>query len=92
MSEDKHGSFLNGFSIGLFAGAAGYFLFGTNKGNDVRKQLATEWEKARVELEKDGVLEQGKSLRDMVVGKLKKTKRLKTKEEKKVSKKKFKGT
>ncbi len=60
MQEDSHGSFLNGFTIGLFAGAMGYFLFATDKGQKVRKQLNTEWEKARKELEDSGKIEKGK--------------------------------
>ncbi|MEN8252753.1 MAG: hypothetical protein ABFQ62_00030 [Patescibacteria group bacterium] len=99
MSEEKHGSFLNGFTVGLFAGAAGYFLFGTKKGDSVRTQLAKEWEKAKGELEKEGVIESGKGLKEMIgdaVGKLstptKKNVKPKTSKTKTVKKKKFRGT
>ena len=68
MSDNNDGSFLNGFTVGLLAGAVGYFLFGTNKGTDVRKNLAAEWEKAKGELEKEGVIEEGRSLKEMITG------------------------
>jgi gas vesicle protein len=45
--QTEHGSFLTGFTIGLFAGAAGYFLFATDKGGKVRKSLAREWQEAQ---------------------------------------------
>ena len=48
MSEQAdNGSFLTGFTIGLFAGAAGYFLFATDKGEKARKALAKEWQEAQ---------------------------------------------
>lgn len=72
MSEEKQGSFLNGFTIGLFAGAAGYFLFGTDKGISVRKKLAVEWERAKKDLEKEGVLKEGEGLREIVADTVKK--------------------
>ena len=37
------GSFVTGLSVGLIGGALGYFLFATDKGGGVRKQLAKEW-------------------------------------------------
>lgn len=107
MQEDSHGSFLNGFTIGLFAGAMGYFLFATDKGQKVRKQLNTEWEKAKKELEDSGKIEKGKgTLRDFfgeiaenfqskVLEKPKKSRqKAESRSKKKVvsQKKKFKGT
>lgn len=48
MSDDRdQGSFINGFSIGLFAGAAAYFMFGTENGTKFRKQISKEWQSAR---------------------------------------------
>jgi gas vesicle protein len=45
--QADHGSFLTGFTIGLFAGAAGYFLFATDKGEKARKALSKEWQEAQ---------------------------------------------
>lgn len=49
-------SFINGFFIGLVAGAAGYFLLATKKGKVVRKQLARQaghgWQELEDALEK----------------------------------------
>lgn len=39
----ESGSFLTGLGLGLLGGAVGYFLFATEKGDKVRKQLAQEW-------------------------------------------------
>jgi gas vesicle protein len=50
-------SFITGFTVGLFAGAAGYFLFGTKEGAKVRKQLVEDWEEAKEHLVEEGVLE-----------------------------------
>lgn len=48
MSKDHNnhdsGSFLSGLSIGLIGGAAGYFLFATDKGDKLRKRFAAEWQ------------------------------------------------
>lgn len=51
------GSFVGGFTVGLFAGALGYFLFGTKRGGQVRSQLVSEWDKAKDQLVDQGVLE-----------------------------------
>jgi hypothetical protein len=50
-SDSHQGSFVNGFTVGLFAGALGYFLFGTNKGSKIRSTLVQEWESAQKEIE-----------------------------------------
>lgn len=52
----EQSSFVAGFSLGLIAGAAGYFLFATERGAKVRKQLITEWEGAKDQMVKEGVL------------------------------------
>lgn len=59
------GSFLNGFLAGLFAGAAGYFLFGTKKGETVRSKVEQEWNTAKEHLAQKGVIESADmSIRD----------------------------
>lgn len=42
-TQHDSGSFLSGLGIGLIGGAVGYFLFATDKGEKVRKQLKIEW-------------------------------------------------
>lgn len=54
MANQDQGSFLAGFSVGLFAGAAGYFLFGTDRGRQLKHRLAHEWEAARKEMPERG--------------------------------------
>lgn len=67
-TNDSHqGSFLNGFTLGLFAGAAGYFLFGTPKGESVRKKMSQEWEYAKKHLAEQGVIESSNmTIRDLL--------------------------
>jgi gas vesicle protein len=48
--QSDQGSFLAGFSVGLVAGAVGYFLFATNKGSNLRDSLTEEWAAARSKL------------------------------------------
>jgi len=45
--SNNQGSFVSGLTIGFFAGAAGYFLFGTDKGKKIVKDLEKEWQAAR---------------------------------------------
>jgi len=54
--SDHHeqGSFVSGFSIGLLAGAAGYFLFGTDKGRQIKAKLAQEWSQAQLSMPERG--------------------------------------
>lgn len=66
--DPDQGNFLTGFTLGIFAGAAGFFLFGTQKGSDLREQLAAEWEAARADLAQEGLIEQNQSLRDIIAG------------------------
>lgn len=56
MSDQDSGSFLTGFSLGLFAGAAGYFLFATDRGQQVRQDLQAEWAAAHERLVDEGFL------------------------------------
>lgn len=55
--EVPEGGFVAGFSIGLVAGAAAYFLFGTERGTKLRSQLMAEWESATDQMVDDGVIE-----------------------------------
>ncbi|MBD3279376.1 MAG: hypothetical protein GF390_01550 [Candidatus Pacebacteria bacterium] len=57
MSADNQGSFLTGFSLGLFAGAAGFFLFATQDGRKTQKRLAAEWAQAKDKLAAEGLIE-----------------------------------
>ncbi len=43
----------------MFAGAAGYFLFGTKRGASLLKQLEGEWESAKKQLVDEGIIETG---------------------------------
>lgn len=51
------GSFLTGVFFGAVAGACGYFLFGTDEGKKARRRLNEEWEKAKQEMAKSGVIQ-----------------------------------
>lgn len=66
MSDQDQGNFLTGFTFGLFAGAMGYFLFGTPKGEELRSQLAEEWDLAKNDLTEAGVIGQNNSIRDVI--------------------------
>lgn len=64
--DQDQGNFLTGFTFGLFAGAMGYFLFGTQKGEEMRQQISQEWEQAKEEMVKSGVVESKHSIRDVI--------------------------
>lgn len=66
MADQDQGNFLTGFTFGLFAGAMGYFLFGTKRGEEMRGQIAQEWEMARTELSESGVVEKNHTIRDVI--------------------------
>lgn len=67
MANQEQGSFLAGFTVGLFAGAAGYFLFGTDQGRKIKQQLAKEWQLARNTLpERSGGLVHYASVSDLI--------------------------
>jgi gas vesicle protein len=57
MSDQNQGSFVGGLALGMFAGAAGYFLFATKDGSKVRKKIEKEWQEAKVVLAEEGVIE-----------------------------------
>lgn len=65
MSQESRPSFVAGFSLGLFSGVLGYFLFGTERGQKVRAELSQHWAEAQAHLKEEGVLEtEGQSLRE----------------------------
>jgi gas vesicle protein len=58
---------MNGFTLGMLAGAGGYFLFATDHGRKVRQQIAQEWTDAKKQLVKDGVISSADiSLREFI--------------------------
>lgn len=67
MSDQNQGSFLGGLALGLFAGAAGYFLFGTKDGEQVRKKVEKEWQEAKATLVDEGIIKsKDLSLKDLI--------------------------
>lgn len=56
MSDQNQGSFIGGLALGMFAGAAGYFLFATKDGSKVRKKMENEWKEAKVILTEEGII------------------------------------
>lgn len=66
--DNDQGSFLTGFGLGLFAGAAGYFLFATDKGKKIQDELAKEWQEAKKNLEKNQSAEKTKAtLKELLI-------------------------
>lgn len=66
-ADNSGGAFLSGLTVGLFAGAAGYFLFGTERGAKLRKDLEAEWMKAQSQLYQEGLIDNPEvSLRDFL--------------------------
>jgi len=67
-SKDQ-GSFLTGFGLGLFAGAAGYFLFTTDRGKKVQSELTQEWAAAKKNLKDSPASEAtaGVNLKQMII-------------------------
>jgi len=51
------GNFLTGLVFGALAGAAGYFFLKTEDGKSTRKKLSDEWERAKEDLAKSGVIQ-----------------------------------
>lgn len=61
MSSSREQQFLvGGFSLGLMAGAVGYYLFGTKQGKELRTELSQEWTEAQDYLTKQGIWPQSK--------------------------------
>ncbi|MBU0578529.1 hypothetical protein KKE34_04930 [Patescibacteria group bacterium] len=57
MEKNNQHFFTTGFTLGLFSGVVGYYLFGTKQGEKTRKKLANEWEQAHQYLVDQGVLD-----------------------------------
>jgi gas vesicle protein len=67
-SPHDSGSFLSGLGIGLIGGAVGYFLFATEKGEKLRKQLKVEWKDIQkiVQPETEKRVEESGSFKDLL--------------------------
>jgi len=62
----NYSTFASGFSLGMFLGAAGYFMFKTDDGNKLKMKLEGEWDVARVYLAKSGLIpDANMSLKDL---------------------------
>lgn len=61
MSQRKNSfseeNFMTGFSIGLAAGAAAMYLFGTDEGEELREELKAHWKEALKDLLAEGTIE-----------------------------------
>lgn len=68
MSEQNQGSFLGGLALGLFAGAAGFFWFGTKNGAEMRKKLEQEWTNAKEAMAKEGVIKNKDASLSQLIG------------------------
>lgn len=55
MIDKQAGSFPAGFALGLLAGAVGYFAAQSPEAQKVKDFLQQEWEKARTDLEQNGL-------------------------------------
>ncbi len=53
MPNEEHGSFSLGFTFGLLAGAAGFFMFGTERGKKARLEFAKQWQEAHKSMAKN---------------------------------------
>ncbi|MDA1080022.1 MAG: hypothetical protein O2840_05030 [bacterium] len=53
MPNEEQGSFPLGFTFGLLAGAAGFFIFGTERGKQARAEFAKQWHKAHTSMAKN---------------------------------------
>lgn len=51
--------------LGLFAGVVGYYLFGTKQGEESRRKISLEWEKAQDHLVEQGVLGDGDQFKNL---------------------------
>lgn len=64
-SKDS-GSFISGFGMGLITGAAAYFLFATEQGEQLRKKALKEWEQAQKTIAHEAGIEVPKDLRQLM--------------------------
>lgn len=67
MQEQHKTSFIGGFSLGLLAGATGFFLFATDRGKQVRQKINLVWQEASEDLSAQGFIDDPQeSLRDFL--------------------------
>ena len=69
MEKNNYHSFTIGFTLGIFSGVVGYYLFGTKQGEKTREKLTEEWEQANQYLIDQGVLNKNtecKNLSDFI--------------------------
>lgn len=65
-SDSSHqDSFINGFTLGICAGAAGYFLYGTEQGKKLRLKLHKQWKAAQFDLQETAPELAATSLQDV---------------------------
>jgi hypothetical protein len=65
MEKNSHHSFTTGFTLGLFSGVVGYYLFGTKQGKKTRDKLAYEWDKAHQHLIDEGVISKNAGFKNL---------------------------
>ncbi|MBP7774333.1 hypothetical protein KA078_00935 [Candidatus Woesebacteria bacterium] len=70
MIDKQAGSFPAGFALGLLAGAAGYFAAQSPEAQKLKDFLQQEWEKARIELEQNGLKKTDARLMTQVIEEL----------------------
>lgn len=51
--EADQGSFLMGMTVGMVAGAFGFFLFATDRGEKMRREFLAEWQQAAGQMNPD---------------------------------------
>lgn len=68
MSDQNQGSFLGGLALGMFAGAAGFFLFATKDGAKTRQKLEKEWEGAKSKMADDGIIKDKNMTLSQMIG------------------------
>lgn len=71
MQQEQHkNSFLNGFSVGLLAGAAAYFLFATDKGKKIRSDFKDKWPEFAAKLQADGLISDSQQSIGSLIGQI----------------------
>lgn len=55
--KNSGSGFLSGVTVGVLLGVAGYYLFGTKEGKNVRDKVVTEWQKAEKKIGNSPALE-----------------------------------
>ncbi len=65
-TQSDSGSFITGFTLGIFAGAFGYYAFATKDGKKLTTKISAEWAAAKSTLMSDLIGESNQhSLRDL---------------------------